>query len=113
MKIVYTNSQCNLGNGYAQTFRSRIIDEPSANEVITAIVTGTNFKDGNDYSQVNQISSHWPFLDYGVARFRKCYTRARLMTPGRRYEEMLVDKSDGLYLDLGLGLTLHAVCDSR
>jgi hypothetical protein len=113
MKITHTNSQCNLGNGYTQAFRSRVIDEPSANEVITAIVTGANFKDGIDYVRTNQISSHWPFMDHGVARFRRCSSRARLMSPERRYEEMLVDRSDGLHLDLGSGLTLHAVCDSR
>jgi hypothetical protein len=113
MLVTHTNSQCNLGNGYTQTFQSRVIKEPSANEVITANVTGTNFKDGNDYAQVNQISSHWPFMDHGVARFRKSYIRARLMSPQRYYEEMLVDKSDGLHLDLGSGITLHAVCDVK
>jgi hypothetical protein len=105
--ITFTSAQCNLGDGWAQSFLSTVVHDPGPPASIRANATGKSIKDGSDYNTVNQVTLHWPKLRQRFKVFGAETQRARLMTPERKYGEYIARVSDGLSLNLGSGVTLH------
>lgn len=107
-KIVITQTRCELSNGVTQTFSSRVVER---DEIAKANSVGKAFMGNALYEETSVVTVHVRKpIQFGQRLFGDSRWWCRLNTPERRRAEYLAEKSRGLDLNLGSGVTLEDVC---
>lgn len=108
LSIMITQTRCQLPNGISQTFSSRVVERDG---IAMANSVGVSLLNDVHYKEVNVVTQHVlkPF-HFGKLMFGDDREWCRLRTLDQRWDEYIADKSRGLSLNLGSGVTLEDVC---